>query len=29
MHDTSTYNIVGINSTVQQKFKSHFTYQPA
>ena len=29
MHDTATYNIVAINSTVQQKFKSHSTYQPA
>ena len=26
---TATYNIVAINSTVQQKFKSHSTYQPA
>ena len=29
MHDTAKYNIVAISSTVQQKFKSHSTYQPA
>ena len=29
MHDTAMYNIVAINNTVQKKFKSHSTYQPA
>ena len=26
MHDTATYNIVAINSTVPSKFKSHALY---
>ena len=29
MHDTATYNIEAVNSTVQLKFKSNSTYQPA